>query len=170
LRPVTVVLLLQMMLIAAGAITAPVWAKNALREILTQGDKIGDASITARDVIDTRQGMFDYMDGGAELYFDHGWQLLIAADLKGNDNQEYKVEIYQVASPKDALDLLETQKELGDTSQVGDRSYYGAGMIVWVQGKYYVRLWSWDEYDAVQADVTAMAKALEKQLIEFQKQ
>ena len=160
--------LLQLTLFAAGATTAPSWAKGSLTDILTPGDKIGTVSVADRELIITRQGMFDYMDGGAELYFDHGWELLIAADLRGSDDREYKVEIYRVTSPQDALDLLETQKELGDTSQVGDKSYYGSGMFVWAQGKYYVRLWSWDEYDTVRTDLTAIAKALEKQLVEFQ--
>jgi hypothetical protein len=166
-RAITCVLV-HIMLIVAGGITASSWAKGSVTDILTLGDKIGNVSVAERELIITRQGMFDYMDGGAELYFDHGWELLIAANLKSEDNREYKVEIYRVTSPQDALDLLETQKELGDTSRVGDKSYYGAGMIVWAQGNYYVRLWSWDEYDAVRTDVTAIAMALEEQLVEFQ--
>ena len=155
-------------MVAAFAVTSSIWAKGSLTDILTPGDKIVDVTVTERELIITRQGMYDYMDGGAELYFDHGWELLIAADLKSEDEREFKVEIYRLQTTQDAKDLLETQDELGDTFQVGDRSYYGEGMIVWVQGKYYVRLWSWDEYDLVRADVTAIAKALEEQLVEFQ--
>jgi hypothetical protein len=157
-------------------IARPVTA-GGLTEVLAPGDTLAGAIVTERDFIVTRQGMFDYMNGGAELYFDHGWNLLIAADLKGiNSTQtrthdstanmegetqrEFKAEVYRLDTHQNVLKLLETQRDLGDTAQVGDKSYYGSGMLVWVQGTYYIRLWSWQDYDTVRQDVTAIATKL----------
>ena len=122
--------------------------------------------VTEREIVATRQGMFDYMNGGAELYFDHGWDLLVAADLLKDNDGELKVEIYRVKTPQNALDLLETQQDLGDTTDVGDKSYYGSGMVVWAQDAYYIRLWAWDDYDTVKDDVTAITKIISDNLSE----
>jgi hypothetical protein len=135
-------------------------------DILSAGNTIADANIIKQEVMETKQGMYDYMDGGAELYFDHGWELLIAADLQGESNQEFKIELYVVKTHQDALDLLDTQRDIGDTTSVGDKAYYGAGMVVWVQGNYYIKLWSWKEYANVQNDILTIAKELSNQLTE----
>ena len=137
-----------------------------LTNILSAGNTLADASITKQEIVATKQGMYDYMDGGAELYFDHGWELLIAADLQGEADREFKIELYVVKTHQNALDLLDTQRDLGDTTSVGDKAYYGSGMVVWVQKNYYVRLWSWKEYDAVQNEVLTIAKELSSQLSE----
>jgi hypothetical protein len=133
-------------------------------EILVTDAKLGNYIVIEREVVATRQGMFDYMDGGAELYFDHGWDLLVAADLEDTSTNELKVEIYSVKTPQNALDLLETQDQLGDTVEIGDKSYYGSGMIVWAQNNYYIRLWAWDEYDSVKDDVIAIAHVISEHL------
>jgi hypothetical protein len=137
-----------------------------LTNILSAGNNLADAHITKQEIVATQQGMFDYMDGGAELYFDHGWELLIAVDLQGENNREFKIELYVVKTHQNALDLLDTQQDLGDSTSVGDQSYYGSGMVVWVQGNYYIRLWSWEEYDTVRNDVLTIAKELSSQLSE----
>ncbi len=135
-------------------------------EILVADAKLGDYTVTEYEIVATRQGMFDYMNGGAELYFDHGWDLLVAADLLEDNDRELKVEIYRVKTPQNALDLLETQDQLGDTTEIGDKSYYGAGMVVWAQDNYYIRLWAWDEYETVKDDVIAVARVISDKLSE----
>lgn len=139
-------------------------AEGSLADILVPGDTLTDLTVVERELVVTRQGMFDYMDGGAELYFDHGWEVLIAADLADGSGKEFKVEVYRVKTRQNALDLLATQQDLGDTTEVGDKSYYGSGMVVWTQKTYYIRLWAWDEYDNVRVDVIAAAIELAGQL------
>ncbi len=133
-------------------------------EILVTDAKLGDYTGTEREIVATRQGMVDYMNGGAELYFDHGWDLLVAADLLEDNDGELKVEIYRVKTPQNALDLLETQKDLSETTEIGDKSYYGSGMVVWAQDNNYIRLWAWDEYDTVKEDVLAVAQVISAKL------
>ena len=139
-------------------------AEGSLADILVPGDTLSGLTVAERELIVTRQGMFDYMDGGAELYFDHGWEVLIAADLADGSGKEFKVEVYRVKTHQNALDLLATQQDLGDTAKVGDKSYYGSGMVAWAQKTYYVRLWAWDEYENVRADAIAAAIELADQL------
>jgi len=148
--------------------TSVLWAIGSITDILSPGSGIAQVEVTDRQVITTRQGMYDYLDGGAELYFDHGWETLVAVELKGQDSRQFRAEIYRVDTHQDALELLAAQQDMGDTSQVGDKSYYGSGMIVWVQGNFYARLWSWDVYDTVRQDVTALAMALANRLKEIQ--
>jgi len=88
------------------------------------------------------------------------------------DRREFKAEVYRVASHQEALELLVSQmllssRALGDTAAVGDASYYGAGMVMWVQDDFYVKVWSLDVYDAVRNDVTALALGLADRLKEF---
>lgn len=152
---ITGILLLNCLIVTAGQNPA---------EILVTDAKLGNYTVIEREVVATRQGMFDYMDGGAELYFDHGWDLLVAADLKDTSDNELKIEIYTVKTPQNALNLLETQDQLGDTIEIGDKSYYGSGMVVWAQDNYYIRLWAWDEYDSVKDDVIAVARIISENL------
>ena len=144
--------------------TLPVIAEGSLADILAPGDTLSSLTVVERELVVTRQGMFDYMDGGAELYFDHGWEVLIAADLADGSGKEFKVEVYRVKTHQNALDLLSTQQDLGDTTQVGDKSYYGSGMVAWAQKTYYTRLWAWDEYDNVRIDAISAAIELADQL------
>jgi hypothetical protein len=159
-KSVRILLIIPLILFASHSL----FAGGTLADMLLPETTIGDVSVTDRELIVTRQGMYDYMDGGAELYFNHGWQVLIAADLSGQKDREFKIELYRVATHQNALDLLQTQVDLGDTVQVGEKSYYGSGMIVWIQGNYYIRLWTWDEYDNVKEDLTQIANILVKQL------
>ena len=58
-----------------------------------------------RERVFTGEGLYGYMNGGADLYLEYGVYKLTARDLiyKG---EEYMLEIYELPSPEDALEYI----------------------------------------------------------------
>jgi hypothetical protein len=54
--------------------------------------------------------LFDYMDGAAETYFQHGFRTLGVADTKWRRTQA-KVEVFQLATPADAKALFDERND-----------------------------------------------------------
>jgi hypothetical protein len=91
-----------------------------------------------------RQNIFDYIDGGAELYLAYDFQQLAVQKYipKNQDSVEEKtitVEIWQMNTAEDAYGVFSLDRE-GEKVEIGQRGVYDAGYLRFWKSVYVVKI------------------------------
>ncbi|MDH4223343.1 MAG: hypothetical protein OEV55_07380 [candidate division Zixibacteria bacterium] len=85
-----------------------------------------------------RENLFDYMDGGAELYLSYDFQKLLVQQYKAKE-KEITVEIYQMETSEDAFGVFSLEQE-GEFLQIENKAFYSSGLLKLWKDNYFVRL------------------------------
>ena len=109
---------------------------NQLESLLPQKIKGFEKSDKTKSF--DRKNLYDYLDGGAELYLAYDFQLLIVQDYKSGETS-ITVEVYSMGTSQDAFGLYSLDQE-GVNIQIGDRATYGSGLLKFWKGSYFVRI------------------------------
>ncbi len=91
-----------------------------------------------------KTNLFDYIDGGAELYISYNFQNLLAVKYKGGDDEEIAVDIFDMGNPFDAFGVFSHGRERED-GLVGQGSEYGGGLLTFWKDRYYVSIMAYPE-------------------------
>ena len=85
--------------------------------------------------------LFDYIDGGADIYIEHGFQELATMTYNNDRGQNLTVEVYRHGDSQGAS-VLYGQEKPGEPkiAAVGLDGYYESGFLAFVQGRCYVKL------------------------------
>ncbi len=91
-----------------------------------------------------RTNLFDYIDGGAELYLAYDFQSLVVQRYISDSKDSVKknsitVEIYQMSSSADAYGLFSFDQE-GGAVEVGKKGVYGYGLLKFWKDGFLVRI------------------------------
>ena len=84
--------------------------------------------------------LFDYMDGGAELFLEYGFVQLWVREYRGGKGA-ISVEVYEMKDPPAAFGIW-TAEGKGKRVPVGQGGRWGGGLLSFWKGKHYVRLLS----------------------------
>ena len=87
--------------------------------------------------------LFDYMDGGAELYYEYGFEQACVQRYKAKEG-EVTVEIYQMDTPAHAYGVY-TFDTQGEHPPIGQDATYARGLLSFWKGRYCVRALSENE-------------------------
>jgi hypothetical protein len=87
--------------------------------------------------------LFDYMDGGAELYYEYGFEKACVQRYKAKEG-EVTVEIYQMDTPAQAYGVY-TFDTQGEHPPIGQDATYARGLLSFWKGRYCVRALSDNE-------------------------
>jgi hypothetical protein len=96
------------------------------------------------DKVFTRQTIFDYMDGGGEIYLAYDFQRLLAREYARPGAPRIVAEVYQMASSSDAYGIF-THDTDGQPVSVGQMALYSAGLLRFWKDRVFVRLQAEDE-------------------------
>jgi hypothetical protein len=91
-----------------------------------------------------RNNLFDYMDGGAELYLAYDFQTLVVQRYLSDSADSVRknpltIEIYQMYSSSDAYGLFSFDQE-GEMVELGQKGVYGYGLLKFWKDKFFVRI------------------------------
>jgi len=91
-----------------------------------------------------RKNLFDYMDGGAELYLAYDFQRLVVQRYVSDSadsvtKNPLTVEIYQMNSSPDAYGLFSFDQK-GEMVQLGQKGVYGYGLLRFWKDRFLVRI------------------------------
>lgn len=86
----------------------------------------------------TEENLFDYMNGGAELYLSYDFQKLLVQEFSSGENSVI-VEIYEMKSSEDAFGLFSLNQE-GEDLSIGQGASYGFGLLSFRKDRYFVRI------------------------------
>ena len=87
--------------------------------------------------------LFDYMDGGAELYYEYGFEQACVQRYKAKQG-EVTVEIYQMDTPPHTYGVY-TFDTQGEHPAIGQDATYARGLLTFWKGRYCVRALSDNE-------------------------
>jgi hypothetical protein len=92
-----------------------------------------------QDQVYGRENIFDYIDGGGEIYLAYDFQFVFVREFAKGDAPMIVVEIYQMSSSEDAFGVF-TQDTDGDDVKLGQGAIYAAGLLRFWQEKIFVRI------------------------------
>ena len=112
-------------------------------------------------------GLFDYINGGAEIYYEYGFVQVIVQDFTASGEHTLTLEIYEMEDPDSAFGIYSFKRspggqylEVGDLGRLED--YY---MNFW-KGKYLITLTGFDEEGITLRGIQAIAKDVDKRIAE----
>jgi len=91
------------------------------------------------DQVFTRDNIFDYMDGGGEIYLAYDFQFVFVREYVRDDAPSIVAEIYQMSSSQDAFGVF-THDTDGDEFNLGQEAIYAAGLLRFWKDKVFVRI------------------------------
>ncbi len=113
----------------------------------------------------TKEGLYGYMDGGAEIVLPYGFRELSVVRFvpAAGEARELVLEIYRTASGEDAFGLYSTKLEGGETGVPGTRcdSWITAGQASLVKDEHLVNVMA---PDATEREIAEFTAALEHKI------
>jgi hypothetical protein len=91
-----------------------------------------------------RTNLYDYIDGGAELYISYNFQNLLAVRYKGEDDEEIVIDIFDMGNSYNAFGVFSHGRERED-GLVGQGSEYGGGLLTFWKDRYYISIMAYPE-------------------------
>ncbi|MGB7297452.1 MAG: DUF6599 family protein [Candidatus Aminicenantales bacterium] len=94
--------------------------------------------------IHDKANLFDYIDGGAELYISYNFKKLLAVRYTGTDEEEIIIDIFEMGNSHNAFGVFSHGRELED-GLVGQGSEYGGGLLTFWKDRYYISIMAYPE-------------------------
>jgi hypothetical protein len=116
---------------------AQIIAAFAIRQALPSG--IDGWRTSREDQLFTREDIFDYMDGGGEIYLAYDFQFVFVREYVQEGAPSIIVEVYQMSSSGDAYGVF-THDLDGDEIALGQGGIYGAGLLRFWKDKIFARI------------------------------
>lgn len=90
----------------------------------------------------SRDQLFAYMDGGAEVYLDYRFTKLEVKEFSGPDQATLTLEIYEFETPQDAYGIF-SRDTSGTPSDLGQGGRTSNTLARFWKGNYFVRAFTW---------------------------
>ena len=102
--------------------------------------RVGDWEASGKDMVYDRKTLFDYMDGGAEVYLAFDFREAFVRKFKGPSSQdEIALDIYDMGSSEEAYGVFSCDRQDPEAG-IGQQSEYGLGLLRFQQGRYFVSI------------------------------
>jgi hypothetical protein len=110
--------------------------------------------------------IFDYIDGAAELYFAYNYTKVASAEYK-NGQTSIIIDVYDMTTPENAFGIYSLNRYQGaNYVSIGNEGILtGTNLDFW-KGNYYCKVYSFDQSEKYQKDVTDFGNKLASKIIE----
>ena len=122
-------------------------------------DEIGGWKKAASPEIYDKTNLYDYIDGGAELYISYNFQNLLAVRYKGEGEEEIVIDIFDMGNSQDAFGVFSHGREQDD-GLVGQGSEYGGGLLTFWKDRYYISVMAYPETEKKKELVLELGRKL----------
>jgi hypothetical protein len=89
------------------------------------------------DKVYGRENLYDYVDGGAELYLTYDFKQVFARKYMKPQSRDIILDVYEMGN--DAFGLFSIEREDDDIG-IGEDSEYGGGLLRFWKGRYFVSI------------------------------
>jgi len=103
--------------------------------------------------------LYDYIDGGAELYLSYGFQRALAFLYQQGADREIKVDVFDMGSSHNAFGIFAHGRER-DEAVIGQGSEYAGGLLTFWKDRYFVSVLGYPETPETRAVVHALGQAV----------
>jgi hypothetical protein len=113
----------------------------------------------ARPQVFDAKTLYDYIDGGAELYLSFGVQRVLAFFYQKGKDREIRVDVFDMGTSHNAFGIFSHDRERIET-EVGQGSEYAAGLLTFWKDRYYVSVLGYPETDETKDLVHLLGRAV----------
>jgi hypothetical protein len=128
-RPLWILILAAVNLFSAGGTVTEFTAKVPA--------KVGPWEADGKDRVFDRRTLYDYLDGGAEVYLAFDFRRAWVRHYAASGGREMNLDIYEMGSPAEAFGLFSSDRQ-DPGAGIGQDSEYGPGLLRFWQGPYFV--------------------------------
>ncbi|MFC1639899.1 DUF6599 family protein [Gemmatimonadota bacterium] len=101
--------------------------------------EIGEWRAVEDDASYDRTTLYDYMNGGAEVYLSFDYWRVCVRRFVGPDNNEIALDVYDMGSSAEAFGVFSVSIEDPEVG-IGQGSEFGAGLLKFWKGKFFVSI------------------------------
>ncbi len=116
--------------------------------------------VSAKDQIYNRDNLYDYINGGAELYLSFGFKNVISRTYSKSGQPNIIVDIFDMVTSRDAFGVFSISRETVDKT-FGQGSQYTEGLLLFWKNNYYVSILSSPETAESKKAVFNLARKIE---------
>jgi len=116
-------------------------------------------TIESEKVYETAEELYDYINGGAELYLNYGFRKLARRIYTLEGGNEIKAEIFDMSLPKNAFGVFSYSKDTANTNIGQGAQYIGGSLIFW-QDRYFVSIFARNETDKAKEEMLRMGRKI----------
>lgn len=121
--------------------------------------KILEWEASGKDAVYDRKTLFDYMDGGAEVYLAFDFKQTFVRNFKGTSGDEIVLNIYDMNSPEEAFGIFSCDRQDPDAG-IGQESEYGFGLLRFRQGRFFVSISAAGDEQKAEKTILELGKAV----------
>jgi hypothetical protein len=128
-------------------------------------DRIQEWEASGEDAFYDRTTLFDYMNGGAEVYLAFDFRRAFVRRYQRGEGEEISLDIYDMGSPAEAFGVFSCDRE-DQEAGIGQGSEYGFGLLRFWKGRYFVSIMAGEEGEDVDRAVLELGRAVDGILLE----
>jgi hypothetical protein len=102
-------------------------------------DTIHGWKVTQKDALYSKDTLYDYIDGGAELYLSYGFKRVINRTYVKPQQPDMVVDIFDMDTSQNAYGVFSHSMETVETT-FGQGSQYSEGLLLFWKGHYYISI------------------------------
>jgi hypothetical protein len=118
-----------------------------------------DWKASGEDAVYDRRTLYDYMDGGAEVYLAFDFREVFVRKYADAAENELVLDIYDMGSPAEAFGMFSCDRQDPEAG-IGQGSGYGPGLLRFWRGRYFVSITVSGNEDKAEMAVLALGKAV----------
>lgn len=122
-------------------------------------ERILNWKASGEDAVYDRKTLFDYMNGGAELYLAYDFKKVFVRRFSGPGENEIVLDIYDMDSSEEAFGIFSLDRE-DEEAGIGQGSTYGFGLLRFWKGRYFVSINAFGDEQAAQPAILELGKAV----------
>lgn len=126
-------------------------------------DRIQEWKAGEKDVIYDRGNLFDYMNGGAEVYLAFDFRRVLVRKYQRPGGDEMLLDIYEMGSSAEAFGVFSCDRE-DEEAGIGQGSEYGYGLLRFWKGPYFVTVMTSAEDEEAGQAVLELGREVERLL------
>jgi hypothetical protein len=111
----------------------------------------------------TQDNLFEYINGGAELYISFGFTNVSSRIYTADDQPRIILDLFHMNSPRDAFGVFSFSAEKAN-ADIGQGAYLDQGVLLFWQDTYYISIMAYPETPESKDALLALARSIESKI------
>jgi hypothetical protein len=149
-------------ILLAGAVMGQI---EAVPEASLPEEFLGWKSLPGDQKVYDSETLYDYIDGGAELYLSYGFRHLVSRRYVREGESDIIVDLFDMGDSQNAFGVFLHSREVVE-SRFGQGSQYTEGLLLFWKGRYYVSILASPETAASRDATLDLARRIDASILE----
>lgn len=119
--------------------------------------------VQGEDKIYDIESLYDYIDGGAELYISYGMKNVVSRLITNNNGDEIRIEIFDMMYAKNAFGVF-SHTRTKDEGVFGQGSQFFPGTQIFWKGQYYVSIMATYENENIKSAINKLSSQIDSKI------